>query len=107
VREESRLVGDDAVDARLEEPVHLIGIVDGVSVDADVGLGQPAVGVPLRKIEVHDRLERLPLAGHHQRKAEVGATAALQVDIVTCNKNNNLKLNLFFRKRIVPRYFFW
>jgi len=93
VREESRLVGDDAVDARLEEPVHLIGIIDGVSVDADVGLGQSAVGVPLRKVEGHDRLERLPLAGHHQRKAEVCATAALQVDIVTCNKNNNLKLN--------------
>jgi hypothetical protein len=107
VREESRLVGDDAVDARLEKPVHLIGIVDGVSVDADVGLGQSAVGVPLRKVEVHDRLERLPLAGHNQRKAEVCATAALQVDIVSCNKNNNLKLNLFFRKRIAPRYFFW
>jgi len=107
VREESRLVGDDAVDARLEEPVHLIGIIDGVSVDADVGLGQSAVGVPLRKVEGHDRLERLPLAGHHQRKAEVCATAALQVDIVSCNKNNNLKLNLFFRKRIAPRYFFW
>ncbi len=61
-----------------------------------MGLGQPAVGVPLRKVECHDRLERLPLAGYHQRKAEVGATAALQVDVVICKKNNKLKIKLIY-----------
>jgi hypothetical protein len=50
-----------------------------------VGAGLPAQLLPLRHVEGHDRLERVPPSGDDERKAKVGAAAALEPVVIACN----------------------
>ena len=61
---------------------NLVGVIDNVGVDPDVGVSHTTVKFSLRQIEVDDRLEGLPLARHHQRQAEASTAAALQAVVV-------------------------